>query len=81
MKGGRASSPSSLIRAHPRLFKLVVGAVMVAAIAILIPGKSTGEVPWAEELGSLVQHYDRRTPTLASSGAIDESAYGRLGDD
>ncbi len=51
---------------------------MVAAIAILIPGKSIGEVPWAEEIGSLVEHYDRRTPNIASSGAIDESAYGRL---
>ncbi len=79
VRPGRAGSPSSLIRAHPRLFKLVVGALIVAAIAIFMPGKSIGEVPFAEELGSLVQHYDRRTPTLASSGAIDESAYGRLG--
>ena len=74
----RSTSLNAYIRAHPKRFKLLAGVAIVAAIALLIPGKSIGEVPFAEEVGSLVHHYDRRTPTLASSGAIDESAYSRL---
>ena len=74
----RHGSLNAFIRARPMRFKLLAGAAIVAAIAVLVPGKSTGDVPFAEEVGSLVHQYDRRTPTLASSGAINEGGYGRL---
>ena len=74
----RPKSLNTLIRAHPTLFKLLASALMVIAIAVLLPGKSTGEVPFAEEIGSLVYRYDRRTVNIASSGLIDISGYGRL---
>ncbi|MBT3171474.1 MAG: hypothetical protein HN333_08605, partial [Rhodospirillaceae bacterium] len=53
-------------------------AAVVIAVALLLPGKSAGEAPFADALGSLVEHYDRRTPAIASSGEIRENAYGRL---
>ena len=74
----RPKSLNTLIRAHPTRFKLLAGALIVIAIAVLLPGKSTGEVPFAEEIGSLVYRYDRRTVNIASSGLIDISGYGRL---
>ncbi len=76
----RRGGLNAYIRAHPVRFKLLAGAVVIAAIALLIPGRSTGEVPFSEEVGSLVSQYDRRTPEIASSGAVDESGYGRLGE-
>jgi uncharacterized protein (TIGR01244 family) len=76
----RRGGLNAYIRAHPKRFKLVAGAAIIAAIALLVPGKSTGEVPFGEEVGSLVSQYDRRTPEIASSGAIDDSGYGRLGE-
>ncbi len=74
----RLTSLNVFIRAHPKRFKLLAGVAIVAAIAIFLPGKSTGDAPFAEEVGSLVHDYDRRTPTIASSGAINEGGYGRL---
>ena len=52
--------------------------LIVVAIAVFLPGKSTGEVPFAEQVGSLVDRYDRRTVNIASSGLINVSGYGRL---
>ncbi len=74
----RRGGLNAYIRAHPTRMRLMAGAAAILAIALLIPGKSIGEVPFGEEIGSLVSKYDRRTPTIASSGAIDEGGYGRL---
>ena len=74
----RSASLNAFIRAHPKRFKLLAGAAIVVAIAIFLPGKSTGDAPFAEEVGSLVYQYDRRTPSIASGGAINEGGYGRL---
>ena len=74
----RRFSLNALIRAYPKRFRLITLGAAVIAFAFLIPGKSSGEAPFADALGSLVEHYDRRTPAIASSGEIRESAYGRL---
>ena len=74
----RSASLNAFIRAYPMRFKLLAGVAIVAAIAIFLPGKSTGDAPFAEEVGSLVYQYDRRTPSIASGGAINEGGYGRL---
>ncbi len=80
MIGGdrRRFSLNEFIRRNPKRFRIMSAAAVVIAIALLLPGKSAGEAPFADALGSLVEHYDRRTPTIASSGEIRESAYGRL---
>ncbi len=74
----RPKSLNAFIRARPARFKLLAGVLIVIALAVLLPGKSIGEVPFAEEVGSLVNRYDRRTVNIASSGLINMSAYGRL---
>jgi protein tyrosine phosphatase (PTP) superfamily phosphohydrolase (DUF442 family) len=74
----RRTSLNAYLRARPKRFRLLSGVAVVVAIAFFIPGKSVGDAPFAEEIGSLVQQYDRRTPTLASSGTINDSGYGRL---
>jgi uncharacterized protein (TIGR01244 family) len=74
----RTLSLNAFIRRHPTRFRLISVVAVVAAIAFFLPGKSSGEAPFADALGSLVEHYDRRTPALASSGAIRDGAFGRL---
>ncbi len=74
----RRFSLKAFIRAYPKRFRLITVGAAVIVIAFVIPGKSVGEAPFADALGGLVEHYDRRTPELASSGEIRDSAYGRL---
>lgn len=80
MSGGdrRRFSLNAFIHRNPKRFRLMSAAAVVIAVALLLPGKSAGEAPFADALGSLVEHYDRRTPAIASSGEIRENAYGRL---
>ena len=74
----RRFSLNAFIHRNPKRFRLMSAAAVVIAVALLLPGKSAGEAPFADALGSLVEHYDRRTPAIASSGEIRENAYGRL---
>ena len=74
----RRFSLNAFIRRNPKRFRLMSAAAVVIVLALLLPGKSVGEAPFADALGSLVEHYDRRTPAIASSGEIRENAYGRL---
>ena len=43
---------------------------MVVVIAVLLPGKSIGEVPFADALGTLVEHYDDLNMRRASTSKI-----------
>jgi hypothetical protein len=47
-------SLNGFIRAYPKRFRFLSASAVVIAIAVFLPGKSVGEVPFADALGSLV---------------------------
>ena len=50
----RRFSLNAFIRAYPKRFRLITVGAAVIAIAFIMPGKSSGEAPFADALGGLV---------------------------
>jgi len=63
-------SLNGFIRAYPKCFRFLSASAVVIAIAVFLPGKSVGEEPFADALGSLVEKYDDLNMRRASTSKI-----------